>query len=228
MRILIFGATGMVGQGVLRECLYDARVTEILSIVRSPSGKQAAKLTEIQMPDMFRIADIAGRLKGFDACFFCLGVSSLGLSEPDYTRITYDLTMTVAGVLAPLNPAMTFIFVTGSGTRRDGRQMWSRVKARTEDSLATVGFRSTYSFRPALIQPLHGVASKTRWVMVIYACMRPFSAGLVRRFPNIATTSERLGQAMINVAAMGYRTRVLESADINIAGSTPTNTASDP
>jgi uncharacterized protein YbjT (DUF2867 family) len=218
MRVLIFGATGMVGQGVLRECLLDVRVTEAVTVVRVPSGKHDSKLTELFLPDMFGIADMAHRLTHFDACFFCLGVSSVGTSEADYTRITYDLTTTVAGALAPRNPGMTFIYVTGQGTDRDSRQMWSRVKARTEDALARLPFKATYFFRPAFIQPLNGAVSKTRWYMTIYAVIRPFAPLLVRHFPNFATTSERLGQAMINVAIAGYPTPVLESADINIAG----------
>lgn len=218
MRILIFGASGMVGQGVLRECLLDARVTEIVAAVRSPLGRRDPKLREIVVPDMFGLADVADRLAGFDACFFCLGVSSIGMSEADYTRLTYDLTLSVAGVLAARSPAMVFIYVTGAGTRRDGRQMWSRVKARTEDALGALAFRAAYFFRPGLIQPLHGVASKTGWVGAIYAVMRPFSPLLVKLLPGFATTSERVGRAMINVAAAGYPVPVLESADINIAG----------
>ena len=217
MKILMFGATGMVGQGVLRECLLDDRVTEIVSVVRSTSGQQNSKLAEIVLPDLAGIRAVADRFSGFDACFFCLGVSSVGMSEADYTRITYDLTMAVANVLAPLNSKMTFIYVTGAGTSRDSRQMWSRVKARTEDALAALPFKAAYFFRPGFIQPLHGVVSKTRWYMALYAVIRPFSSVLVRRFPGIATTTERLGQAMINVAADGYSKPVLESADINIA-----------
>jgi uncharacterized protein YbjT (DUF2867 family) len=219
MRILIFGATGMVGQGVLRECLLDARVTEVVTVARSPLGKQDRKLTELALPDVFGIAEIADRLTGFDACFFCLGVSSVGMSEADYTRITYDLTLTAGRVLASRNPAMIFIYVTGAGTSRDSRQMWSRVKARTEDALGALPFRAAYFFRPGFIQPLHGVVSKTRWYMAIYALIRPLSPTLVKVFPRLATTTERVGQAMINVSVAGYQTPVLESADINIASS---------
>jgi uncharacterized protein YbjT (DUF2867 family) len=218
MKISMFGATGMVGQGVLRECLLDDRMTEIVSVVRSTSGQQNSKLSEIVLPDLTGIGAVADRLSGFDACFFCLGVSSVGMSEAAYTRITYDLTIAVANVLAPLNSKMTFIYVTGAGTSRDSRQMWSRVKARTEDALAALPFKATYFFRPGFIQPLHGVVSKTRWYMALYAVIRPFSSVLVRQFPGIATTTERLGRAMINVAADGYSKPVLESADINIAG----------
>jgi uncharacterized protein YbjT (DUF2867 family) len=218
MRILIFGTSGMVGQGAMREALLDTRVSEVLSVVRAPLGKSCAKLTEIVLPDLTRIAGIADRLTGFDACFFCLGVSSLGMSEADYTRITHDLTMTIAEVLLPRNPAMTFIYVSGLGTDRDSRQMWPRVKARTEDALAAMGFKAAFAFRPGFIQPLHGVTSKTSWYAAIYALTGPISGALTRWFPGFATTTERLGRAMINVVASGYPLGTLENADINEAG----------
>ncbi len=217
MRLLIFGATGMVGQGVLRECLRDARVTEVVAIVRTPSGQHDPKLLEIALADMVAFAKIADRFTGFDACLFCLGVSSVGMSETEYERITHDLTVEVARSLVPHSADMTFIYVTGAGTSRDSRQMWSRVKARTEGALAALPFKASYFFRPGFIQPLHGIVSKTRWYMAIYALIRPLSPWLVRRFPNAATTTERIGRAMINVAAEGYPTPILESADINAA-----------
>jgi uncharacterized protein YbjT (DUF2867 family) len=217
MKLLIFGASGMVGQGVLRECLLDSRISGIVSVVRSASGKSDPKLTEIVVPDLTGIDAHKDRLEGFDACFYCLGVSSVGMSEEDYSRITYNLTITVARVLAPRNPAMTFIYVTGAGTSRDSGSMWSRVKARTEDALAGLPFKAAYFFRPGFIQPLHGVVSKTRWHMTIYSAIRPISPFLTRWFPSIATTTERIGLAMINVAARGYPRPVLESTDINEA-----------
>ncbi len=218
MRVLLFGATGMVGQGVLRECLVDDTVTEIVSVSRASLGTSSPKLHEILLDDLFAIARIADRLDGFDACFFCLGVSSVGMSEVDYTRLTYQLTATIAEVLAPRNPAMTFIYVTGAGTGRDSRLMWARVKARTEDALAALPFKAAYFFRPAFIQPLHGVRSKTGWYNAIYAATRPFASLLTRSFPAQATTTERLGRAMIRVAADGYSKSVLDSIDINLIG----------
>jgi len=215
MRILIFGASGMVGQGVLRECLLDPRVSEVVAVVRAETGKSDPKLREVVLANMFAFADIAERFAGFDACFFCLGVSSVGMAEADYTRVTYDLTLAIARPLALANPAMTFIYVTGAGTKRDSRQMWARVKARTEDALAALPFAAVFLFRPAFIQPLHGVRSKTRWYMAVYAAIRPLSAALVRHLPRYATTTERVGRAMIEAVMEGYPTRVLESTDIN-------------
>lgn len=221
MKVLLFGATGMVGQGVLRECLLDDRVTQVVAVGRSSIGRQHAKLSEILLPDLQTIAQLEPPLSGFDACFYCLGISSLGLSEGEYTRVTYDLTMAVGEALAPLNPGMTFIYVTGAGTSRDSRQMWSRVKARTEDALAALPFKAAYAFRPGFIQPLHGVVSKTGWYRVLYAAIRPLSALLTRWAPSIATTTERVGKAMIHVAAQGYPTQTLENDDINRAGYPP-------
>ena len=219
MRILIFGATGMVGQGALREAFRDGRVTEILSIVRAPSGKSDSKLTEIVVEDLDLIASQASRLGNFDACLYCVGVSALGMSEAAYTAVTHDLTMTIAKVLLPRNPAMTFIYVSGTGTDRKSHQMWARVKARTEDELAAMKFRAVFDFRPGFIQPLHGVTSKTGWYTLLYLLTRPFAPLLVRLLPRLATTTERLGRAMLNVAAEGYPVGVLENIDINKAGS---------
>lgn len=218
MKVLLFGATGMVGQGVLRESLVDGSVSEIVSVSRTSLGTAAPRLREILLDDLFAIAWIADQLGGFDACFFCLGVSSVGMAEADYTRLTYQLTMTIADVLAPRNPAMTFIYVTGAGTSRDSGRMWARVKARTEDALAALPFKAAYFFRPAFIQPLHGVRSKTGWYNVVYAATRPLASLLTRSFPRQATTTERVGRAMIRVAASGYARPVLESIDINVIG----------
>jgi len=218
MRIVIFGSTGMVGQGALREALRDTRVTDIVAVVRTPSKISNPKLTEIVLPDMAYIAEIADRLGNFDACFFCLGVSSLGMSEAEYTRITFGLTMTIANLLLLRSPAMTFIYVSGMGTDRESRQMWPRVKARTEDALAAINFEGVFSFRPGFIQPLHGITSKTSWYAVIYALTRPVSPLLLRLFPRFVTTTERFGRAMIEVAANGWPRGTLENDDINAAG----------
>ena len=217
MRILIFGTSGMVGQGVLRACLGDDRVDQIVSVGRSNIGVRHAKLREIQLDELFAVTTVADQLVDFHACFFCLGVSAVGMSEADYTRVTFDLTTTIAALLARGNPAMTFVYVTGAGTARDSRMMWARVKARTEDALATLPFKAVYFFRPGFIQPLHGIRSKTGWYNAIYALTRPLAPLLLRLFPGQATTTERVGEAMINVAASGYPQPVLANAQINAA-----------
>jgi uncharacterized protein YbjT (DUF2867 family) len=210
MDVILFGATGMVGQGVLRECLLDPRVTRIASIGRSAIGEQHAKLDEIVHADLFDISAL--NLQNFDACFFCLGVSSAGMSEADYRRITYDLTLSVARTLVKQNPDMTFIYVSGAGT--GGRAMWARVKGETEDALLKLGFKAAYMFRPALIQPMHGIKSRTTSYRIFYAIAKPLLP-LLRRFPKYVTTTEALGRAMIEVAAKGAAKQILESADIN-------------
>ena len=163
MKVVLFGATGMVGQGCLRECLLDAGVESVLAVGRSPTGQRHAKLREIVYDNFFDFSAIESRLAGFDACFFCLGVSSVGLSEERYRHLTYDITMAAATTLSKLTPGMVFIYVTGAGTDStgQGRVMWARVKGKTENDLLKLPFKAAYMFRPAGIQPLHGIRSKT-------------------------------------------------------------------
>src|SRR6266478_2251577 len=170
MRIILFGATGMVGQGVLRECLLDPDVTLVLSIGRTPVGQTHAKLRERLLPDPGDLSSIEGELGGHDACFFCLGVSSAGMTEAAYRRITYDLTLAAAGTLSRRNPGMTFIYVSGTGTDSSerGRSMWARVKGETENALLKLPFKAAYMFRPAAIQPMHGILPKTRVYRLVY------------------------------------------------------------
>jgi len=219
MDILLFGATGMVGQGVLRECLIEPGIDRVVSVGRSSCGRSGSKLEEILLPDLFAIREKALALAGFDACFFCLGISSVGVSEAVYTRITHDLTITIATLLAELNPGMTFIYVTGAGTDSGerGRVMWARVKGRTENALFALPFGASYMFRPGLIQPLHGVVSKTGWYRAIYAMTGPLVAVLGALSPGLATTTEKIGRAMIAIARRGYGRRILGNADINRA-----------
>jgi len=164
MNVLIFGATGMVGQGVLRECLLDPDVQLVQTIGRSPTGLDHAKLREIVHRDMTSYASLDDQLSGFDACFFCLGVSSSGMKEDAYERMTYGITIAAAEALSRLNPQMTFIYVSGGGTDSSerGRIMWARVKGRTENAVLRLPFRAAYVFRPGMIQPLHGIRSKTQ------------------------------------------------------------------
>ena len=217
MNILIFGATGMVGQGVLRECLLAPDVERVVAVGRSATGQQHPKLQDLVHKDMYDYRAIESQLTGFDACFFCLGVSSVGMKEPAYKRITYDLTMAAATVLARLNPGMTFTYVTGAGTDSSerGERMWARVKGATENALLKLPFKAAYMFRPAIIQPLHGVKSKTKSYRVFYALTRPLLPLLKRLFPQFMTTTEHLGRAMIAVATHGAPAPILETRDIN-------------
>jgi len=217
MRVIIFGATGMVGQGVLRECLVDAGIDRVLVVGRSPTGVRNAKLTEIIHDDFLDYAAIEPQLTGFDACFFCLGVSSIGMSEQRYRHLTYDLTLATATTLARLNPQMVFTYVTGAGTdsTEQGSRMWARIKGKTENDLLKLPFRAAYMFRPGAIQPLHGARSKTAWVQAAYAATGPLWSVLRRISPRLVTSTEQIGRAMIRVAREGYPRKVLEMTDIN-------------
>ena len=216
MNVVLFGATGMIGQSVLRECLLDPDVKQILSIVRAPTGQHNAKLRELVHTDFADYSTVEANLTGFDACFFCLGVASAGMTEAQYTRITHDFTLAAATTLAQLNPSMTFLYVSGSGT--DGtersRSMWARVKGRTENDILKLPFKAAYMFRPGLIQPLHGIVSKTKLYRIFYAALMPILPLLRRLFPRQILTTEQLGQAMLLVAKHGYPQPVLESVDI--------------
>jgi uncharacterized protein YbjT (DUF2867 family) len=207
----------MVGQGVLRECLLDPEVETVLAIGRNATVQQHEKLHEIVHNDLSDLSAIEGKLSGYDACFFCLGVSAVGMNEEAYTRVTYDLTISVAGTLAKLNPAMTFIYVSGAGTDRTerGRMMWARVKGKTEKALLQVPFKAVYMFRPGYIQPLHGIRTKTKWYGAVYAMLAPLYPVWKWLFPKYVTTTECVGRAMLNIAKRGALKSVLENQDIN-------------
>ena len=217
MKVILFGATGMVGQGCLRECLIDPEVETVLAVGRSPAGVQSAKLREIVHDNFLDFSAIESQLAGFDACFFCLGVSSVGMSEERYRHLTYDITLAAATTLSKLNPGMVFVYVTGQGTdsTEQGRLMWARIKGKTENDLLKLPFKAAYMFRPAGIQPLHGVKSRTAWVQAIYVVASPLLTWLDRVAPKYMTTTEQVGRAMIKVARDGYPKPVLESEDIN-------------
>ena len=217
MDVLLFGATGMVGQGVLRECLLDPAVRRVLAVGRRATEQRHEKLRDLVLPNVADLTPVEADLQGFDACFFCLGVSSAGMSEERYTALTYNLTLAVAQTLVRLNPGMTFVYVSGQGTdsSEQGRSMWARVKGRTENALLRLPFKAAYMFRPGLIIPLHGITSRTRWVRVFYALTKPFHGLMQALFPKHVTTTEQLGQAMIAVAKGGYGTSILETEDIN-------------
>lgn len=217
MKVILFGATGMVGQGVLRECLLEPRVTEVLAVGRAPSGRQDPKLKELVLPDMFQYRDAAQELKDYDACFFCLGISSAGMSEADYRHITYNLTLAAANELVKLNPKMTFVYVSGQGTdsSEKGRVMWARVKGATENALLALPFKAAYMFRPGIIRPLHGIRSKTALYQTFYTLFRPFLGLMAWLAPNSLTSTEQMGKAMINAVQDGAPQRHLENRDIN-------------
>jgi uncharacterized protein YbjT (DUF2867 family) len=217
MKVILFGATGMVGQGVLRECLLDPDVERVLSIVRAPTGRSEPKFRELVHKDFFDFSAIENELAGYDACFFCLGVSSAGMKEADYRRVTYDITLAAARVLARLNPSITFIYVSGTGTDSSerGSSMWARVKGKTENDLMRLPFKAAYMFRPAAIVPMYGVKSKTKLYQVFYNILGPLLPTMYKLFPQYVTTTEQIGRAMLMVAKQGAPKSVLENSDIN-------------
>lgn len=216
MNVLIFGATGMVGQGVLRECLQATDVQRATTIGRTPTRIEHPKVRDLLAPDLMDYRAVEADLAGYDACFFCLGVSSAGMNEAQYTRITYDLTLAAAEVLARLNPQMTFVYVSGVGTdsTERGSSMWARVKGRTENALRRLPFKAVYLFRPGVIQALHGVRSKTRVYAVTYMLAGWLLPPLRALFPRRILTTESVGQAMLAVARRGAPKAVLEPGDI--------------
>jgi uncharacterized protein YbjT (DUF2867 family) len=226
MKVIIFGATGMVGAGVLRECLLDAEVERVLvvgrSAIRNPPVAREPKLREIVRADLMDLSPIEAELRGYDACFFCLGVSSVGMNEAEYRRISYDLTMAVAERLVRLNQGMTFVYVSGAGTdsSEHGRAMWARVKGATENALLQLPFKGAYMFRPAAIQPMYGVRSKTKLYQFFYDALGPLLTLARRWFPQYVTTTERVGRAMIAVAKRNGGRAVLENVDIERVGKT--------
>ncbi|CRK57574.1 hypothetical protein [Alloactinosynnema sp. L-07] len=222
MKVILFGASGMVGQGVLRESLLATDVTEVVAVGRSPLGKSHPKLREIVHKDMLDLSPIADQLTGLDACFYCLGVSSAGMSEVDYTRVTHDFTLVAGTLLAERDPGMTFIYVSGYGTdsTERGRTMWARVKGRTENELMSLPL-ATFMFRPGFIRPMHGVKSKTRLYRLLYAVVSPLSGLIQRIAPNQVSTTEGIGKAMLEVARSGAPQPILGTRAINALADGP-------
>jgi len=212
LNVILFGATGHIGQGVLIECLEDPRISKVHVIGRKSIGKTHTKIQETIHSDFLDYSDIEDQLTGYDACFFCLGVSSVGLREDQYRRITYDYAMAAARVLVRLNPQMTFCFISGAGTDAtlESRMMWARVKGQTENDLKTLPFKQVYLMRPAFIQPKKGV--RTNYTM--YKILGPLFPLLKSLMPKWVTTTEEVGQAMIHAVVSGYDTQTLENRDI--------------
>ena len=219
VKVILFGATGMVGAGVLNECLRDDRVTSVIAVVRAPMRLQHPKLRMLVRDDFFDYRDAREEFRGANACFFCLGVTAVGKTEDEYHRLTYVITLAAARTLAEVNPGMTFCYVSGQGTdsTERGRVMWARVKGKTENELQRLSLKA-YMFRPGYIQPLGGIKSKTRVYRVFYEIMAPVYPVLRRLTPNLVTTNETVGRAMIEVALNGYSSRILEVRDINRVG----------
>lgn len=213
MKVVVFGATGMVGQGVLRESLLAADVDEVVAVIRTPTGIRHPKLRELVLADFADLTPIQDELAGFDACFYCLGVSSVGLDEAAYTKVSYDYPMAAARALAAVAPAVTFVYVSGAGTDADGRQMWARVKGRTEREIIEL-LPNGYAVRPGLIQPTHGARSKTGWYNAIYTVTGPLLPLLERVAPKYVTTTDKIGRAMLRIARTGSPRHIVENAGL--------------
>jgi len=220
LKVLLFGATGMVGQGVLRECLQAGDVELVQTIGRAPTGQQHPKLRELVHADMWDYESVSDVLAQFDACYFCIGVTSSGMAEDKYTRLTYDMTLAAAKVLARVNPQMVFIYVSGAGadSSEQSRVMWERVRGRTENALLALPLRAVYILRPGMIQPLDGIKSKTAAYRVFYSLFKPVLPLLRAALPNQVLTTRMVGQAMLALTRSGSRSRVLEAAEIATAG----------
>ena len=212
LRVILTGATGMVGEGVLLECLQNPAVEQVLVLTRKPTGRHHANLRELLVPDLQNLRAVEDQLTGFNACFFCAGVSAVGISKEEYERITHDMTLAVARILARLNPEMTFEYVSGAGTDSSGtsRQHWARVKGRTENELLALPFRAAYMFRPAFMQITPGQRNALKWYGAI-AWLYPLARRLA---PHYVSTMQEVGRAMIHAAAFGYAKPVLEVPDI--------------
>lgn len=224
MNVLITGSTGMIGKGVLLECLKNEAIQKVWLLNRNTIGMDHAKIEEVLHPDFNDLNSIKNRFSKIDACFHCMGVSSIGMSEEQYSGLTYDVTRDIADICFGLNPQMTFIYVSGTGTdsTEKGRQMWARVKGRTENYVLNKGFGKALMFRPGAILPENGIRSKTKWYQLIYDIMRPFYP-LLKKSKNITTTT-KIGRAMINALQANVPGQHLENRDINYLASEPLQT----
>jgi uncharacterized protein YbjT (DUF2867 family) len=217
IKAIITGSTGMVGKGVLYECLDHPDVEKVLVVNRRSIGIEHEKLEEIVHQDFYELTTIENKLQGYNACFFCLGVSAFRMSEEDYTRITYDLTLNFAKTVLGQNPDMTFCYVSGVGTdsTENSRTMWARVKGKTENDLLAMDFRGSYMFRPGYIQPMKGISSSTKLYNALYVVFKPLYPVFRTLTPDSVTSTTQVGKAMINVVMYGYDNKILTSKDIN-------------
>jgi len=221
LHVIITGATGMVGKGVLLECLESPYVESVLVINRRPLDILHDKLKEIIVKDFLELSEIENQLKGYNACFYCLGISAFRMSESDYSKITYDMTMNLGETLLRINPGIGFCYVSGQGTdsTEKGRMMWARVKGKTENALLSLPFKSAYMFRPGYIQPMKGIRSSTKMYNMMYALMKPLYPILNKIFADHITNTTRVGKAMINAMFLGYDKKHLDNSDINLLAS---------
>lgn len=212
IRIIITGATGMVGEGVLHECLQHDQVEEVLLINRKSAGVTHPKLREVLHQDFYNLAAIESHLRGYDACFFCLGVSSIGMKEAKYYKSTHSLTLSVAEILCRLNPQMTFCYISGAGTdsTEKGKSMWARVKGKTENDLFKLPFHAVYAFRPGFIKPTKGLKNTHSFYKYI-TWLYPLGKAV---YPDGFCTLTELGKAMIKTGLSGYEKKILEVKDI--------------
>lgn len=214
LKIILTGATGFVGEGVLLECLAHPDVAEALSISRKPCGIQHEKLKECIVTDFMQLEAVEGRLTGYDACFYCAGISSVGVKEPEYSHITYDIPVHFAETLLRLNPQMVFCHISGAATNENSRVMWARVKGRAESTLMKMPFKAVYNFRPAYMKPLpeqKNIKSLYRFMGYLYPLLKVL-------VPGSAGTMKQVGQAMINSVLKGYPRQILEVKDIKELG----------
>ena len=210
LRAIITGASGMVGEGVLHECLQSNDVEEVLVIGRRSCGYTHLKLKEIVHANLYDLSSIEDQLKGYNACFFCLGMSSVGVKEPEFTKVTYDLTMHFASTLSRLNPGMTFCYISGRGTNANGKLMWQRVKGKTENDLVKLPFKQVYNFRPGIIKPTKGLKN----TLGLYKWMGWLLPIINTIAPQSVVTLKQIGDAMINGTIKGYEKNILEVKDI--------------
>jgi uncharacterized protein YbjT (DUF2867 family) len=219
VRVLLFGGSGMVGQSALRACLLDPTVTEVLAVGRRAIGPVPPKLRDLVVPDVGELSSVEDQLRGFAACFWCLGVASGGMTEAEYRKVTYDLTVSAARTLARLNPGMTFIYVSGAGTDPTGRgrAMWARVKGQTENALLAMPLKA-YMIRLGLLRSMHGIRSRTRSYRILYAVLWPLLLLVRAVAPNSTTTTDRLGRAFLQIARTGAPDRIVTTRDLNVLG----------